>query len=140
MPVPVPVTTVVLVAVLISLILVAATDGRRRRHGWPWFWLWALPGFLAAFSTLSFAIGLLVLPFALVALVGISQFSAGAEMLGLLPGIGLMNLLIAALNVGEGTTIWTWSAAGVVFVAAGVMLYLALGHVRAPNRPLQPPA
>lgn len=139
MPIPVPVTTIVLVAVFIPLILVTATDGRRRRGGWAWFALWAIPGFLAAFSTLSFAIGLLVLPFAVVATVGVSRFSAGAEMLGLLPGIGLMSLLIAALNIGEGSTLWTWSVAGIAFVAAGGLLYALGRYGRMQTRTLQPP-
>ena len=118
-----PVTTLVLIVVFAIVAIVTARNGRRRRTGWRWFSLWMVPGFLSAFATLSFAIGLLVLPFAVAALVLAARLSAGAEMLGLLPGVGAMCFLIAALNVGESMAIAGWIAAAVAFVAFGVGAY-----------------
>ena len=60
------------------------------------------------------------------AIVVAARLTLGWEVLGLLPGIGAMCLLIAALNVGEETEIWPWAVAGAVFSAGGVVLYSAL--------------
>ena len=120
-----PITTLVLIAVFVSVVLGAARDGRPRRTGWRWFSLWVVPGFLAAFATLSFAVGLLVLPFAIVAVVLAARFAAGAEMLGVLPGVGAMCLLIALLNVGEASPLTPWLLAGTALVAGGILAYAA---------------
>lgn len=131
-----PVTTLVLIAVFVAVVVVTARDGPPRRTGWPWFSLWILPGFLAAFATVSFALGLLVLPFAVVAIAFAARFAAGAEMLGVLPGIGVMCFLIAALNVREGAPLASWLIAGSALVVGGVGAYVgARTHWRRPELP-----
>lgn len=121
-----PLTTLVLIAVIVGVVLASRRDSRQARTGWRWFALWILPGFLAAFSTLSFAIGLLLLPLAVAAVVLAARVAMGAEMLGLLPGIGAMCFLIALLNVGEDTSVISWLVAGAAFTLAGVACYAAV--------------
>jgi hypothetical protein len=93
--------------------------------GWRWFAAWALAGALVAFAFLSAAsIGLFVVPFALVALVLAARSGAGGrEMLGMVAGAGLVSLLIAALNVGEGAA--PWLLVGLGLVTAGIVAYAA---------------
>lgn len=119
----VPTTTIVLLAVFAAGLIQATRDGRHRRSGWRWFGVWALTGFLAAFATLSFAIGLLILPLAVVALAVSFRFATGAEMLGLVGGVGAMCVLIGALNVDEGTQVRWWFGVGTVLVAAAASAY-----------------
>lgn len=78
---------------------------QRRRFA---FAAWVFAGFLGAFATISFAIGLLILPLALVAIVGAAALATRAEVLGLMPGIGAMCLLVVALDIGEGPTAYSW--------------------------------
>lgn len=82
-------------------------------------------GFLAAFATISFALGLLVLPFAVVAIGLAARVAPGWEALGLLPGIGAMCLLIVVLDVRHERFDADWLAAGLAFVAGGVAAYAA---------------
>ena len=117
----------------------AAGVRRRRRSGWAWFWAWLPAGFLGALATLSFAIGLLVLPVAVVAVVAAARFASSAETLGLLPGIGIACILVAALGADDEARALPWWFAGWAFAAAGMLLYALLrASARGRQRPAQP--
>jgi hypothetical protein len=130
----VPVTTTVLLLVLMGVLVEAAVVRRRRRTGWAWFWAWLPAGFLAALATLSFAIGLLVVPVAVVAILAAARFASGAETLGLLPGVGLTCFLVAAVGADDEGRALEWWLAGAAFAAAGMLLY-ALLRVAGSGRP-----
>jgi len=129
----VPVTGVILLVVLGVVILLAIRRDPGPHGGWPWFVLWAVPGFLAALSVLSFAIGLLVLPVALISIAATARFASGAETLGLLPGIGAMCVLVDVLGTATGS----WSLAGAAFAVAGAAPYAwqRRGAIRAAGNP-----
>jgi hypothetical protein len=124
-----PVTTVVLVIVLAAAVAPRREPTGGRRH--VAFAAWVVAGFLGAFATVSFAVGLLVLPFAIAAIIGAAALATRAEILGLLPGSGAMVLVVAALTVADGRAAGSWFATGFAFVAAGVVAYtFARRHVR----------
>jgi uncharacterized membrane protein HdeD (DUF308 family) len=130
-----PVTTVVIVFVLASVGFEALTRRRRLRAGWPWFAAWAVAGFLSTFATVSFAIGLLVLPFAVAAVVAVSRAAIWPESLGFGAGVGVAAMVVAALNLGEpqADAYVLWLLAGVALLAAssaGYSLLAARGSMR----------
>jgi hypothetical protein len=92
--------------------------------GWRWFAAWALAGALVVFAFLSAAsIGLFVAPLALLALVLVGRWCVGGgEMFGLVAGAGLVSLLIAALNGGDGAS---WLLVGLGLLTAGIVAYAA---------------
>lgn len=124
-----PVTGVILVAALAVVVILGIWREPGPHGGWIWFCLWALPGFLAALSVLSFAIGLLVLPVALISIVAAARFASGAETLGFLPGIGAMCVLVGVPGVADDTATRSWFLAGAVFAVAGAVPY-AWRHAR----------
>ncbi len=75
-----PVTTAVL------LIVLALAVTRRREPAGPRrtvaFAAWVAAGFLGALATISFAIGLLILPLAVAVVVGAAALATRAEVLG----------------------------------------------------------
>jgi hypothetical protein len=128
-----PVTTMALLIVLpLAIMTRREPPPPRRRFA---FAAWVVAGFLGAFATISFAIGLLILPLALAAIVGAAALATRAEVLGLMPGIGAMCLLVVALDIGEGPTAYSWLASGLALVGGGVAAYsLARRHFSA-SRP-----
>lgn len=72
----------------------------RRWRGWKAFVAWSLAGGLLVFSVLTgFSIGLLVLPFALAAvLVTAKRASAWPEAIGVVAGAGVVSLVVAFLS------------------------------------------
>jgi hypothetical protein len=116
-----PVTTMVLLIVLaVAVMTQREPPPTRRRIA---FAAWVVAGFLGAFATISFAIGLLILPLALAAIVGAAVLATRAEVLGLLPGIGAMCLLVVALDIDEGRIADSWLASGLALVAGGGAAY-----------------
>jgi hypothetical protein len=109
--------------------------------GWGWFAAWAGAGFLLAFSLVSAAsIGLLIVPFALLALWAILRASPPRwTAFGLVSGAGSVGVLIWVLNrdsrpcpeSGEltvpagGTSIECGGFDALPFLAAGLVLTLA---------------
>ena len=116
-----PTTTLLL---LIVFAAVLSTGFHGRKTGWLWFSLWIVPGFLAAFATISFALGLLVLPFAVAAVLLVARYAKGFEMLGLLPGMSPMCFLVAYIAAGDGRPFASWIVAGSALFFAGVAAYL----------------
>jgi hypothetical protein len=107
MPLPAVVCLVALVAGAL------AGRGRPPATGWPAFGLWAGAGALACLASISFALGLFLMPFAAVALFLVARRRPGPAALGAVAGAGAVVLAVGAL-VGPG-----WVAAGAVAVAAG---------------------
>lgn len=70
---------------------------------WKGFVYWAVAGFLAAAALLSLmSIGLLLLPFAAVALfLTARRFPIGVDTIGLIAGFGLVAMGIGLLNLGN---------------------------------------
>ena len=127
------------------------------RAGWGWFAAWAGAGFLLAFSFIGAAsIGLLVLPFAGLAVWAIARASPPrAAAFGLLSGAGLVCLLVWALNTGStpcpetgqetvspggtseecgGRDARPFIVAGLVLMLAGPVLFAAAGRRGSPAR------
>jgi CBS-domain-containing membrane protein len=97
----VPVTTLLIVWLLLVVAIETVVRRRRDRSGWGAFSGWVLAGFLSGFATISFAIGLLVLPFAAIAIVVVSRFGVWPAFLGFAGGAGLVGVLVSVLNFGE---------------------------------------
>ena len=122
-----PVTAIIILIVLAAILVEAVLGGRAPRAGWLAFISWMIAGFLSAFGTISFAIGLLVLPFALLAVVGASRLSVWPAGLGFIGGAGLIGVLVSALNFGEQSSpdYYSWLVAGSVIAAASVAAFVA---------------
>jgi hypothetical protein len=120
-----PVTTILILIVLAVVAIEAAAHKGQSRVGWIAFGVWAAAGFLSALATSSFALGLLVLPIALVAIVGASRVSVWPSALGFFAGIGVFGLLVASLNIGEGRSsdYYGWLALGIVLVGAAAAAF-----------------
>ena len=124
MPIP-----TILIVIVLAVVLVEDLIRRRRPPArWAAFAAWLVAGFLSGLSTISFAIGLLVLPFALVAIVAASRLSFWPTAVGFTAGVGLVGLLVAALNFGEPSSpdLYGWLAAGAVMTAASVAAFAAV--------------
>jgi hypothetical protein len=118
----VPVTTVVLLVVL-ALALRTPREPLTARGRSLAFAAWAAAGVLGAFATLSFALGLLVLPLAVCAVLVAAWQATRAEVLGLLVGVGVMCLVVAAAGAGGEGVAWDWAVAGVAVGGAGLAVY-----------------
>ena len=101
-----------------------------RLGGWLGFWLWALVGAGIVFGFLSFLVFVLI-PAIVVAIVLArrSRWNDGSSLLGLVAGVGLPLLFVAAVNwsdwnhrtIGDGTPDpYYWGAVGLSLLAAGV--------------------
>jgi hypothetical protein len=111
-------------------------------HGWAWFAAWLVVGGALAFSIVDgLAFGLLVLPFAIVAvMVLIARHHFDRSAWGLLCGAGLLSLYVAYVQRnGPGTVSWhtaaasgsstymdprPWLIAGLLLVAIGAAAFL----------------
>ena len=122
-----PVTTVVIVIVLALVLLEELLRRRSRPARWTAFAAWLVAGFLSALSTISVAIGLLVLPFALVAIVAASRLSTWPTAIGFVGGVGLVGILVSALNFGEPSSpdYDSWLVVGAVMTASSVAAFVA---------------
>jgi hypothetical protein len=122
------VTTLFLAWLLLVVAIETLVRRRHGRSGWVSFGGWALAGFLSGFSTISFAIGLLVLPFAAAAIVVVSRFAVWPGVVGFVGGAGLVGVLVSALNFGEpsGPDYLSWLAVGGTLAAASVIAFAAL--------------
>jgi hypothetical protein len=120
----VPVTTLVIALVLAAVIV---ESSRRRGRGWGAFLGWCGAGLLSALATISFAIGIFVLPFAVVAIAIASRFGLWPAALGFLGGVGLVGPLVSALNVGErdSSSYYGWLAVGSVLTLASALSFAA---------------
>ncbi len=92
--------------------------------GWRWFAAWALAGALSALAFVSmFSIGLLILPFAGLAIFLTARRSPnGPEILGAVTGAGLIGLVVWLLSQGEWDAT-PWLVGGVALTAAGILAY-----------------
>jgi hypothetical protein len=123
-------------ALVVCCMFIVRDHGSARGRGIWWFLTWAVAGFGMSFSFVTgFSIGLLILPFALVALVLVARRSPHwAEASGFLTGIGWMLLLIAGIHVGdESLDPHPWFYAGVSFTLAGVGAFVLLSRLRRPT-------
>lgn len=81
----------------------------RKRSGWTWFVLWALPGIIVGLQVS--AIGIFLLPIGLLASLVLARFTgAGPELLGIVEGLAIACLVVAALNADY----WTCPPSGEV--------------------------
>lgn len=123
-----PVTTIVILIALAVVLVEALVRRRGRGTGWLAFSCWGVAGFLSALATVSFAIGLLVLPLALLAIVGASRLSIWPAGLGFFSGAGLIGVLVSALNVGEESSpdFHGWLIAGVVVTGTSAAAFVVV--------------
>jgi hypothetical protein len=124
--VPVP-TVIILFAV--GAVIVEAMASRRSRHvGWWAFAGWAAAGLLAGLSTISF-VGVLLWSLAVAAIVGASRLSTWPSGLGFVGGVGLVCVLVAALDVGVGSSASYsgWAVLGAVMAVAAAAAFALLG-------------
>jgi hypothetical protein len=123
-----PVTTIVVVLLLLAVGIEAIVRQRRGVSGWASFAGWALAGFLSGLATISFAIGLLVLPFAAIAIIAVSRFAVWPAFLGFVGGAGLVGVLVSALNFGEPSSpdYYSWLATGLALAAASVIAFAVM--------------
>jgi hypothetical protein len=119
----------VVLVLLAAVFARSAGRARRRRSGWGVFLAWVLAGFLSAFASVSFAIGLLVLPLAVVAIVAASRLAVWPEVSGFVGGVGLAAVLIALLSLGEPDGYGAWFALGVASAVAATVAFAALRRV-----------
>lgn len=98
-----PVPTVIILIALGVVTVEAMVRGHSRYVSWWAFVTWAAAGLLAGISTISF-IGVLLWPFAVGAIVAASRLSAWPSALGFVCGVGLVGVLVAALNFGESSS------------------------------------
>ena len=122
-----PVTTIIITIVVAAVLFEAVVRRRARRTGWLAFSCWAVAGFLSAFATISFAVGLLVLPVALLAIVGASRLSVWPAGLGFISGASLIGVLVSALNFGDESSpdYYSWLIVGFVIAAASAAAFVA---------------
>jgi len=73
----------------------------------------------------SFAIGLLVLPFAVLAILVASRFAVWPAVIGFVGGAGLVGVLVAALNAGErdSPAYGSWLVVGSALAAASIAVF-----------------
>jgi hypothetical protein len=86
-----------------------------------WFWAWALVGAAAALALL--VLGMLAIPVvALMVWAMVTRGRTGSPAFGLLTGIGVVLLYVAAVQRGGEQTLDArpWLIAGAIFAAAGV--------------------
>jgi hypothetical protein len=123
-----PVTTIVILIVLVMVVVDARARARGHGAGWLAFSSWCVAGFLSALATISLAIGLLVLPLALLAIVGASRLSVWPSGLGFTSGAGLIGVLVSALNLGEGSSpdYYEWLIVGFVISASSAAAFVAV--------------
>jgi hypothetical protein len=95
--------------------------------GWGWFAAWAFAGALSALAFVSlFSIGILIAPFAAVAIFLAARRSPdGPEILGIVTGAGLIGLVVWILSRGEWDAT-PWLVGGVALTASGVVAYAAV--------------
>lgn len=131
-----PVTAIIILIVLAVVLFEAVGRRRAPRTGWLVFGSWAVAGFLSALATISFAIGLLVLPFALFAIIGASRFSVWPAGLGFISGASLIGVLVSALNFGEESSphYYSWLIVGFVIAAASAAAFSAARSTKRPPR------
>jgi hypothetical protein len=94
-----------------------------------WFWAWALVG---AASTLGLLVlGMLAIPPVALMVWALSRGRRGSSTFGLLTGIGVVLLYVAAVQRGGDQTLDArpWLIAGAVFASVGV-----LAHARGSRR------
>jgi apolipoprotein N-acyltransferase len=99
------------------------------------FWLWSLAGALIAFSLIAAAsVGLLVLPFAALALFLVARKTRDrAEVLGGLVGAAAVCLAIAWIQRAPGGfDAVPWLVAGIVLAVAGLAGYAVFARRLAP--------
>lgn len=122
-----PVTTIVIALVLAAVVGDAVVRGERGRPGWGAFAGWLVAGFLSGLATISFAIGLLVLPLAVVAIAVSSRFGVWPAIGGFAGGAGLVGVLVWALNVGESDSpsYTSWLAGGAALALAAAAGFAA---------------
>ena len=125
------------VLLVVAAVLVATGD-RQGGRGWRWFAAWCAAGAAFTFSFLTgLSIGLLVLPFAAVALIAVAVRSPHvAESIGLVAGAGLVVLLVGALNWGadqRGADPVPWLVAGLAVTAVSAAGYQLARHLREPS-------
>ena len=115
-----PVATMIILIVLAAVLFEDVIRRRARSTGWLAFSSWVVAGFLSALATISFAIGLLVLPFALLAIVGASRRSVWPAGLGFISGASLIGVLVSASNFEEESSpdYYSWLTVGLVIAAA----------------------
>jgi hypothetical protein len=116
------------VALALAAVVAVAKAAERddRRGGWRWFVAWCAAGALLGFSFLTgLSIGLVLFPFAVVLLFVVAWWTpALAEMLGLLAGVGLVLLLVAAVNRdGHAVDPGPWLLTGIFACALAVGAY-----------------
>jgi hypothetical protein len=119
--------------VLAGVVVFSRADARGRKGGgWPWFLAWCAAGSLYGFSFLTgLSIGLLIFPFAVVLLFTTAWFAPGPrETIGLVAGVGLVLLLVAAVNWdGESVDPGPWLVGGIFTCAAAVAGYVLTASV-----------
>jgi hypothetical protein len=120
----VPVPTVIILIALGAVTIKAMVSRHSRYVGWWAFVSWAAAGLLAGISTISF-IGILLWPFAVGAIVGASRLSVWPSGLGFVCGVGLVGVLVAALNFGESSSpsYYSWLVVGVVTAVAAAAAF-----------------
>ena len=133
-----PVPTVIILTALGAVIVEAMVNRRSRYVGWWAFVTWAAAGLLAGISTISF-IGVLLWPFAVGTIVGASRLSMWPSGLGFVCGVGLVGVLVAALNFGEGSSpsYYSWLVVGAVIAVAAAAAFTVLraAHSSSGRRP-----
>jgi hypothetical protein len=100
------------------------------------FWLWSVAGALVTFSLVAAAsIGLLILPFAAVAMFFVARGTRGrAEPLGALVGAASICFVIAWLQRAPGGfDSRPWLVAGIALAVGGIAGYALLGRRLAPR-------
>ena len=113
-----------------------AVGSGSRLAGWAGFWLWALVGAAVVLGFVSLTLLLLIpaVVFAVV-LARLSTWNERTVVLGIVSGVGLPLLVVAALNwsdwqhrvVGDGTpNPYYWGGVGLLLLAAGAGSYAAL--------------
>ena len=114
---------------MLSTVLIEPLVRRRERNArWIAFSCWALSGFLSALAAISFAIGLLVLPLALIAIVGASRLSVWPAGLGFISGAGLIGVFVSVMSLDDesGHAYNSWLIISLITIAASVAAFVAV--------------